>query len=61
MIQWGALFKAQVLQKKNGKLIIRKTNYKEQVSLDSLKSSEVETAEYSFLRNTPQRLHTLKE
>lgn len=31
------------------------------MSLGSLKSSEVETAEYSFLRNTPQRLYTLKE
>lgn len=67
MVEWGALFKAQVsatvLQKKILKAfnVICKTSYKGQVSLGSLKWFEMETAEYSFLRNTPQKLHILKE
>lgn len=41
--------------------VVCKTSYKGQMSLGSLKWFEVETVEHSFLRNTPQRLHILKE
>lgn len=67
MVQCRALFIAQVsaavLQKKKLRAfnVICKTSYKGLMSLGSLKWFEVETVEYSFLRNIPQRLHILKE